>query len=1192
MSSPIKAFIAGSLFFFAWAGLALGKAEPAEREAAPPVTDYPGYAETIRAYRQLPGETAAHQRAGASLAKSSLHTWEPIGAGVLRGQNSWHRNGRAQTLAFAYDHSQGAETLYLGAMGGGLWKWRVAQQDWERLSLELEGAPSVGDFLVDPDDSKHLLMGTGEVRFRGTGLYRTTDEGASWAAVALPGTQPDVSYRLAYDRTDAKFMLYGNNRGLYVSTDRGETWQSLVTDPVADVEQHPSSPDLWYVGVSGSGVSSYSRSQNQLTPLSPLPGIQANKIERILLTTCPAAPQWVFALAIGRVMNDGNGESTDVMGIFRSDDGGESWVDIARTDGTPSWGQAWHTGAFIVHPQNPDLLYLGLGGFEWSADATAARPRWIIGDAVGHDDYTRFTFDNSGDHLWVTNDGGVYSAQVQGLVGDDSRNLAGGLNLQQLVAPYGAFDSADNFALAGLQDNGTVRIDHASGIIESLTGGDGGSVSIFDDQTFSGSIGLAFTRRLSQDGGQSWPGIDCGFSSRSEPQQVIIKEYQGTKYLFTHEQQHVYYQELGAGCPWYEVNADPFPNNFTAIKLEIAQDAQGELTFYVSGYGLALLVMDTATQGSLGQMSWEDRTPSMVPTNATQMVIYADKSTDPVRSREVFYTTAGSPTPGIFFGANAGEPDASQQSWHDLTGNLAQLVPGIKVFEVVRDPRNLPNTFFLASSVGVLRTDDAGASWYRWSEGLARVIDVRSIEVRTLDATLGIYELLIGTNGSGFWARRLRKGHDDFLPSVAMVYPSEDAMSPVWVTSTGSIQVWAEAQDQTGIREVHFWAYFRDAQGVLQELDLGADTSPNPVDGRYSRIFDVATVPDQADRSFPFDLRIEAEAVDVDGNHSSRGVGWILGFDRRPPAVGFASPATDLHLSGGVVALAVTTSDTMHPAGLATSLRVTARYRGVGEPAPSEHTLATLTNAAGWSGSIDLGPLPEQTVLITARADDEAGNWASAARTLYLDRTAPQITFDGQSPSPFITNGTRTASISYHLSEPVAQVSLTISDTAGQVVRQLVRVGAGTQPLVEVWDGRDRFGNLLPSGSYGFGFQAIDGAGNLGQQSGGTIDLVVDLTPPAITLDFAAEFTLRDDPLKIVYSHDEDARAEIEIFDLAGTMVNYLGAWQNPAGEYPVPWTGEDFGGNANPGDYVIVLRVTDLAGNVSTAQGTVTASP
>jgi len=68
------------------------------------------------------------------------------------------------------------------------------------------------------------------------------------------------------------------------------------------------------------------------------------------------------------------------------------------------------------------------------------------------------------------------------------------------------------------------------------------------------------------------------------------------------------------------------------------------------------------------------------------------------------------------------------------------------------------------------------------------------------------------------------------------------------------------------------------------------------------------------------------------------------------------------------------------------------------------------------------------------------------------------------------------ATIAYELAQPAAQVTVSIIDTAGKTIRELVGP-AGIGPQTMRWDGVDADRRGRPAGAYGVRVEAVDAAG-------------------------------------------------------------------------------------------------------------------
>ncbi|HLO97791.1 MAG TPA: hypothetical protein VK171_04275 [Fimbriimonas sp.] len=129
--------------------------------------------------------------------------------------------------------------LYVGFATGGLYRTEDDGQKWTSL-WDNQSSFSIGDFDVTKD-GKTIYLGTGEANnqrtsYAGTGVFKSTDSGATWQFVGLP-----ESHRIGRVVIDPKNEntvyvavmghLYSQNpeRGLYKTTDGGKTWNLVLS---------------------------------------------------------------------------------------------------------------------------------------------------------------------------------------------------------------------------------------------------------------------------------------------------------------------------------------------------------------------------------------------------------------------------------------------------------------------------------------------------------------------------------------------------------------------------------------------------------------------------------------------------------------------------------------------------------------------------------------------------------------------------------------------------------------------------------------------------------------------------------------------------------------------------------------------------------------------------------------------------
>jgi len=220
----------------------------------------------LRAYRQKMTMRAQRPARTAVAATSGTPGWVSLGPAPLVSDRKLYGlvSGRATSVAIDRSDTTG-NTVYVGGAYGGVWKSinaaAVPESDvvWSPVTDE-QPSLATGAISVRSDGSV-ILVGTGEPNnsldsYYGVGIFRSTDGGTHWTFIpsADNGTHPfaglgvaKFAWSAAGGKTDivvagmattAKGYDEGaitanSNRGLYRSTDSGQTWsyQSLPDGP-------------------------------------------------------------------------------------------------------------------------------------------------------------------------------------------------------------------------------------------------------------------------------------------------------------------------------------------------------------------------------------------------------------------------------------------------------------------------------------------------------------------------------------------------------------------------------------------------------------------------------------------------------------------------------------------------------------------------------------------------------------------------------------------------------------------------------------------------------------------------------------------------------------------------------------------------------------------------------------------------
>ncbi|HYN21794.1 MAG TPA: glycosyl hydrolase, partial [Thermoanaerobaculia bacterium] len=262
-------------------------------------------------------------------------------------------------------------TYYAATASGGVWKSTDGGFNWKPI-FDDQPISSIGSIAVAPSDPNVVYVGSGEANIRGNvaagnGIYKSTDAGKTWTHVwkqegqigtlVVHPRDPDVAFAAVLGHA------FGPNpeRGVYRTRNGGKTWeQVLKKDPdtgASDVALDPSNPSRvfaafwqarrrpWEMTSGGPGSSLWMSRDGGDTWTQITEGLPEGVWGKVGVAVAPSDGRRVYALI-----------EAEKGGLFRSDDGGESWTLATRNRELRQ--RAWYYTTVTVSTGNPDEVWV------------------------------------------------------------------------------------------------------------------------------------------------------------------------------------------------------------------------------------------------------------------------------------------------------------------------------------------------------------------------------------------------------------------------------------------------------------------------------------------------------------------------------------------------------------------------------------------------------------------------------------------------------------------------------------------------------------------------------------------------------------------------------------------------------------------------------------------------------------------
>ena len=734
----------------------------------------------------------------------------------------------AGAIEVALPHPTKADVVYVAAVNGGVWKTdnaTAAKPEWQPLS-DGEKSLSMGALAFDPTDGTYETMVAGTGRFSSygsggalVGILRTTNGGKSWTLIDGGGLLKNTSVTGVAPR--GKIIVVATDKGVFRSSDNG-VWTKLsgaASSGLPDggafaLASDPTNPARLYTNAGAHGLY---RSEDTGTTWTK---ISDDAMDKLLIacsprvSTCtrnikisvgknnnvyvaianrdpkpvPYPPAW--RCEPPRVATDKT-SSTELVGLFRSGDGGDSWTALDRPltveGGNVCFGL--HTGgqgdihlSLLADPNNANVAYIGgdsqphhnqglnvdkqawpnsvgAKGFTGrlfridaslppGSQATHITHSHTTSGTAPHADSRGMAFTANGDLIEV-DDGGIYRRTRPETNDGDWSSMNGDIQTTELHSV--AWDANSHLIIGGAQDNGTPQqFENEDREWEDVGSGDGGVVAVDDSSTpgystrYSSSQYLADFQRVVYD-------ADNALEGRDDPKLTLI----------------------GGGTP---LN----PKFYTPVVLNGVQPTRLIIGggSWVDNRGLAHKgsVYESEDQGD----TIEEIGPNIEVNENGPVAFGATGNADMLyvgSGNKVFIRMAAKPAPLVASPAYPGtkevvgiaidpsdpktafviDPTKVYQttdagaSWTYLTGNLESFEPGV-LRSVAYAPGLGDGTLVVGTNAGVFATSSPRFSeWRRLGSGLP------TVPVFRLQYSVADNLLLAGTLGRGAWTLSFKK---------------------------------------------------------------------------------------------------------------------------------------------------------------------------------------------------------------------------------------------------------------------------------------------------------------------------------------------------------------------------------------------------------------------------------------------------
>lgn len=682
------------------------------------------------------------------------------------------RGGRSVAVT---GHKSQPHTYYMGATGGGVFKTTDGGRNWINVSDKYFKTGSVGALSSAPSDPNVIYAGMGETCIRGNmsagdGVYRTTDGGSTWEHIGLGNTHfigeivvhpnnPDIVWVAALGHA---FGDQGNkDRGVYKSTDGGETWTKVLyhnqRSGAVDIEIDPNNPRILYTslweayrnpwemssGGTGSGLYKSTDGGETWKNISTRPGLPKGIKGKIGIAISPANSNRIWTII-----------ESEHGGVFRSDDSGKTWKRINKERKLRQ--RAWYYTHIVADPKNENTVYVLNVNFHKSTDGGSTYESIETPHGDHHDLWINPQNPNT---MAIADDGGAQVTYNGGKSWSSYHKYATAQFYHVILDnqfPYQVYGAQ--------QDNSTLTIKSRSagrGVTERdwhpVAGGESGYIAPDPENpsvTYGGSYG-GYMNKFNDYTKQSnrvdvWPDNPMGSGAAS-----LKYRFQWTFpiYISPHNPDMLYatsqfvHRSTDEGMSWEDISPD-----LTRNEKSKQQKSGGPITYDDTGieyYNTIFSFAESPVQKGLlwtgsddglvhisrdNGKTWTEITPKGMPESMVSIIEPSphDAATAYMAVNRYKFDDF---TPMLY------KTDDYGQSWDKITKGI----PEMDFTRVIREDPNKEGLLYAGTETGVYVSFNKGELWQPLQFNLPAV-PITDMAVHKRDK-----DLVVATQGRAFW---------------------------------------------------------------------------------------------------------------------------------------------------------------------------------------------------------------------------------------------------------------------------------------------------------------------------------------------------------------------------------------------------------------------------------------------------------